>query len=548
MSKTTSSNRLRIFLVKDDYDDYDIIIDFHSFSPINNSLIGENEDNFNYTCQQFDNHTVYLKQYINKPKKILGNFYDDLLKINNSTNINFSIADVYTLSHNNKNIKFVITFGQSQLINKESIEKRFGLKTLLGWYKEFDFSFKELSAKNVSKQGKTTIQHLSQYKENIKEFDFSMNTDIIKGIICSVKIPINVQSDNNENINNITEKKRTIQGDDSLKLNINYNHKSIINFLLTAYKSYNDEIYKNNGFGWIDNINEIKDKDVISKLEKELVTQINNDSKQIWISLPYEIFHTNIEKISYLNKNDKNYINDISLSEYKKKKNHSIDLENLKKDNIYLFDVDDQSIDYFSIFELLYAELEYQDNVYLLENKIWYIINNDFKKNVNEFYDKVENWDIHLPSNTFKREDEYNKNIADKNNDFLLMDKKNITISNDDKFELCDILSINKELIHVKKYGSSSILSHLFLQGLRSIEEIKSTNNIEKINKKIDDARFKLKKDDNFKIIFSIITSSKTIKPKIPFFAKSCFKHVGDKLDLYKVKFYINPILDESNK
>jgi uncharacterized protein (TIGR04141 family) len=36
--------------------------------------------------------------------------------------------------------------------------------------------------------------------------------------------------------------------------------------------------------------------------------------------------------------------------------------------------------------------------------------------------------------------------------------------------EFCDVFSKGKELIHIKRYGGSATLSHLFYQGMASAE------------------------------------------------------------------------------
>ncbi len=51
------------------------------------------------------------------------------------------------------------------------------------------------------------------------------------------------------------------------------------------------------------------------------------------------------------------------------------------------------------------------------------------------------------------------------------MDKKNIPYGGGySRIEFCDLFSKSKQMIHVKRYGGSSVLSHLFNQGLVSGE------------------------------------------------------------------------------
>ena len=64
---------------------------------------------------------------------------------------------------------------------------------------------------------------------------------------------------------------------------------------------------------------------------------------------------------------------------------------------------------------------------------------------------------------------------------YKTMDQK-IYYFNKNRIELCDLIDIqNKTLVHVKKYGASSVLSHLFLQALNSAELIANRKEREKI-------------------------------------------------------------------
>ena len=56
--------------------------------------------------------------------------------------------------------------------------------------------------------------------------------------------------------------------------------------------------------------------------------------------------------------------------------------------------------------------------------------------------------------------------------DALCLDKKFVYDGGPRKMEICDILTRDGGLIHVKHRGSSSTLSHLFTQGVNSAERL----------------------------------------------------------------------------
>ena len=77
-------------------------------------------------------------------------------------------------------------------------------------------------------------------------------------------------------------------------------------------------------------------------------------------------------------------------------------------------------------------------------------------KNDIDIYDTIKN---------HNREDIFNSDCVKNSDNLFLFDKSKISIANEKKYEICDILTNSKQLIHVKKYktGAAS-LSHIFTQ------------------------------------------------------------------------------------
>lgn len=59
------------------------------------------------------------------------------------------------------------------------------------------------------------------------------------------------------------------------------------------------------------------------------------------------------------------------------------------------------------------------------------------------------------------------------------------------RVEFCDVYAINKKMIHVRRYGGSSVLSHLFAQGLISGELFAFDGGFrEKLNDELPDSHW----------------------------------------------------------
>ena len=148
---------------------------------------------------------------------------------------------------------------------------------------------------------------------------------------------------------------------------------------------------------------------------------------------------------------------------------------------------------------------------------------------------------VKLPPYGAKKEPEYNEYIAiNYANDFDLMDTKTIHIGGGrSSIEFCDLFS--KQLIHVKKYGGSSVLSHLFQQGVVSGELFISSDIFRgKVNDRLSND-YKLENVKNrpnsteYEICFAIM-SDVPGDLHLPFFSKVVMKNAVKRLRAYGYK------------
>ena len=74
-----------------------------------------------------------------------------------------------------------------------------------------------------------------------------------------------------------------------------------------------------------------------------------------------------------------------------------------------------------------------------------------------------------LPPYRYRSERAYNREVARQDPAIGLMDGKNIRYGGGrSQVEFCDLFIKKRVLLHVKRYGASSVLSHLFSQGVVS--------------------------------------------------------------------------------
>jgi uncharacterized protein (TIGR04141 family) len=156
---------------------------------------------------------------------------------------------------------------------------------------------------------------------------------------------------------------------------------------------------------------------------------------------------------------------------------------------------------------------------------------------------------LNLPEYNHDNEGDYNKAAAD-HIKALCLDRKNLPYGGgQSKIEFCDILTNDKKIIHVKKYGGSSLLSHLFNQGFVSAELLLLDEDFRKlvINVLSKERGFRsvvpTKKPNasEYKIIYAIITTQKK-KFNIPFFSKVVLKNNKKILEAYGYEIFLTKI------
>jgi uncharacterized protein (TIGR04141 family) len=137
---------------------------------------------------------------------------------------------------------------------------------------------------------------------------------------------------------------------------------------------------------------------------------------------------------------------------------------------------------------------------------------------------------LQLPEYCGGGEGFYNRSVANDYPDrFALLDDKNKIFhgGGHGQVEVCDLLSIDKQLIHIKIYGKSSVFSHLFSQGFVSGQLLQLDAEFrKKVKDKLNLPFMDLIEvesrpmEKEFTIIFAVISDSKGEDIYLPFFSR----------------------------
>ncbi len=437
---------------------------------------------------------------------------------------------------------FAIPFGTGiHLLKSDAYVPNFGLKCVLNLVSSDD-GLRKISKYDISSSPKQTSQQLSKKGSQI-DFNLDYQTDILTGITGS----FDDKSKRDKVFIKLVGK--TITGGNSFSISARADIKNIDKVLKLAIVAYASKKYQTKGFGWIDNVSYVKNDTLLKeKLNNELNVQLENltgENDKIWFAVPEIVKWEDIEGF-YFGQDKKNLVDDLDLIEYKqyiKSKGKKFNIETLKQQHIFAKDASSSTAAYsWTALQCLNAEIDLnisgKNKTYMLIDRNWYEINHDFKQETNQKFDDYfrKSSGLNFIDCSYKDEDTYNQKLAEENN-MICLDKKTISYGGGkSKIEVCDILDdSSKKLIHIKKYSGSSVLSHLFSQGLVAmqllVKDKKFLRDVERKVSVVKGAPFSFNGNPReYDLVYGIITKSGRTQLNIPFFSKVNLNSVCDRL------------------
>ena len=411
---------------------------------------------------------------------------------------------------------FSLVFGYGRtMLNEQSIVRNFGLRTAVNLIEESNI--KSLNSLNIS-TNYLDIQRQALSYGSHSDLHIDTNADILKSISGRASYDSHYS---------------TLNGADNLRFSAksDVTLSDLLNEILDAYSSEN---YKEKGLEWIDHVQYVKEKEIISELDGVLLDHITDKLLENPIIAPNKIVsYLDIEGyfISGMNISHKikeNFYDDIPSEQFweflSKNIEDKIIIDKLKSCSLYCW-TNDSAQKISSIYDALFIEIDHNNEKFFINNGDWFKIESTYYTDIVNKIDHIEKFnDPAIPSCAENwNEGEFNeKFVASDPDRFKLFDKKNFHLPDygHSRIEPADIITIEKQFIHVKKGGSSANLSHLFAQGVVSAQLYKNeTLFIDKINEVFEEEYFN--SDDKIEVIYGIIDKryDKKASEILPFFS-----------------------------
>jgi uncharacterized protein (TIGR04141 family) len=217
-----------------------------------------------------------------------------------------------------------------------------------------------------------------------------------------------------------------------------------------------------------------------------------------------------------------------------------IDVDLLKSRVVECLDQEGNPLHKWKAFRCFYCELDYNDDAYLLSGGNWYRVQRDFVNQVNSAVDQIPEYAHTFPEYDDQSEGDYVKRVAKADPAALAaMDGKLVVYGGGaSKIEFCDLLTANHDLVHIKHYGQSAALSHLFAQGLTSGELLqidpefrKALNAILTDGHRLSDPTRRPRQRE-YRVVFAVV-SDRPGPLVLPFFSRLNLKHAARRLEGY---------------
>lgn len=486
--------------------------------------------------------TLYYKEsFVNEARKIQDFFGNTLPQREGGSSLPiFYTANVQAVlmvkrQIGEETITFFVTFGLGRnLINTDCIQEKFGMRVVLNSIAAETVRSVDINVlESVPKQDKIQLSKDSR----IDLFNLDPERDLVRALTGLTK----------EEYKNILGERVT--GADPLRIAVDITINQLPARLEEIYRLSMRDYYRSK-FGFIDKISPIKDNDIRNVLNGTLIQLLEDRQLNlVWLSIPELVDWAEIDYIRYFPKKGNSYCDlDINTLLDDVYQDDIISIEKLKGRKVYAYNTQDIQIYNWNVYRCLCADLEHDGKQYILSNGQWYLIATDFAQEINDYYNSAEIANFQLEnSKSNEKEGDYNLRVTENEDNYLLMDKRLVQPANGlTSIEFCDIYTVNKELIHVKRHTSSATLSHLFNQGYVSAELLIRSKFRERLNEKIkeierddehkDLSAWKVEQRDqdfnrgDYTIVFAIISEGEGDRPSIPFFSKVAFRQVSRRL------------------
>lgn len=461
---------------------------------------------------------------------------------------------------------FALSFGQVfHHLNDAAYEYDFGLRVTLNSLDPKELKSADMVEPGAARRKRTQVPVSTE----LTYLDFDGNSEIIKSLTGKVK-------------KGYSELFKNATGSVALKVSLKLEPNELAEICATLLTLYGKEDYKA-AFPNIQNIAPVKDPTEIARLDDMLLQSLRQQDGRVTLTIPDIVdYRDNTCCVFIGDGKTSDIFPDISLEQFYEFLGNDFDyddltVETLKAYRMMLTDGGGAAGPSYNVYRSLIFDVEPGDVavIYHLCEGDWYKVEKSYVERLKTYLDqKCEESDL-CPYNHDSTENgkavyseaTYNAAVPAWMNRFICLDQTDISPAGSTEIEPCDLYTVQEDasafkqyrgvLYHLKISTRSSHLSHLFNQGVNSIEliELEETSRekmkrllIGGLNGNDQDAYLGPFERFDFKVIFGIITHKNKVDKSgnLPLFSKISLMRNMQRLDLMKVQSAFIFIEDQS--
>lgn len=468
------------------------------------------------------------------------------------------------LSVGNRN--FAISFGHVyHHLNDYSYEYDFGLRVTLNSLDPSELKSADMVSPGTARRKRTQVA----ISTDLTFLDFDGNSEIIRSLTGKVK------DEYKEIFKNAT-------GSTSLKVGMKVEPKNLSKVCAFLLKLYESEDFRET-FPNIQNISPVKDPAQIDVLNTKLLHAFNERSDALVLSIPDIVDYQGDKTCCFFRAEGKTseIFPDITIEAlWGFMDENDIAPENassFRQYQLVLCDVEGKAGRSYTVMRSFVYETAAPDDaaIFHMTDGNWYRAEADFVERMTA-YINAKCQHCPLPPYNHDRtekgqkvysEEAYNTAITEWDKNYICLDQTDISPTGSSQVEPCDIYSVSHlgtdtataVMYHIKISTRSSHLSHLFNQGINSVELLKQEEECSTKLKHLVASRVPAENRDNFcdpidqkkySVVFGIISHKAAAlqADNLPLFSRLSLMRTMQILELYTVQCSLIFIDDQSPK
>lgn len=476
------------------------------------------------------NHTVYIKRKkAHHPSWV--QFFDGRVDADEFGKVRSSGALLLCAAAGRH---FAVVFGTGRfLLDPLFVEQRFGLLVTLNTVDPR--KVRSIDKASLNRQGmQSRIQ--ANRDASAKDFGLDIEQDLVRAVAGT---PLDAT---------IGE---TIAGFDSLHVNARIDFSELRDRLGIYLQKSKDTTYQQE-FGWIDHVREVRDQQLNEQLTRHLIQEVKRGATtHIWMAPDGIIDSYAVSYFQFGGARTAPRFPVLSLERFVEHVGGARRLrtDHLRTKRVLALRGDDSIAHEWPVARCLQAEMQINKQSYLLSSGKWYQIDQDFVESIDRIVGAIPTVDLKFPEYEDDNEGKYNERVAgDAKHRVALVDADNIRYGGGrSQIEFCDLYSLDGDMIHLKRYSSSSTLSHLFSQAAVSAQNFKSDAEFRrKVNEKLPASHritdvYRLVEQGEYRAVIAIIGGPGS-SVSLPFFSRVTLKNAYKLLDAYGYRVAVSHV------